>query len=270
MKVNVSKRENPNKGKYNKTDLDMAYEFTKKIYKEFGTKFIKAVVLFGSRSRDITKESTKGDIDILIVVDDTSIMISSEIAEAYRVIVERLINETSTKLHIVTLRLTNFWEYVRTGDPVAINILRDGVALVDTGFFDPLQILLRQGRIRPTRESVWAYFSRSPRTLFNSKWHLLQATLDLYWAVIDAAHAALMSLGEVPPSPEHVADVMEEAMVKKKLLDKKYVSVMRNFYTLSKMITHSEINSIKGEEYDGYYQQAEDFVNRMKRFIEKR
>ena len=50
------------------------------------------------------------------------------------------------------------------------------------------------------------YFGRAPITLRNSKWHLNQATIDLYWAVIDATHAALMKLGEIPPSPEHIPD----------------------------------------------------------------
>jgi len=110
--------------------------------------------------------------------------------------------------------MTSFWEYIRNGDPIAINILRDGVALIDTGFFEPLQVLLRRGRIRPTQESIWLYFIRAPNTLHNSKWHILQATLDIYWACVDACHAALMKIGETPPTPEHVADLLEDKLVK--------------------------------------------------------
>jgi uncharacterized protein (UPF0332 family) len=105
--------------------------------------------------------------------------------------------------------------------------------------------------------------------LHNSKWHLIQATLDLYWAVIDAAHAALMQHGEIPPTPEHVADLLEQKLVKKKLLEHKYVSIMRHFYKTMKMITHREVKEVKGEEYDKYYKAAEDFVNRMREFIER-
>ncbi|MBW2999415.1 hypothetical protein KY339_01980, partial [Candidatus Woesearchaeota archaeon] len=183
--------------------------------------------------------------------------------------IQKIISEVSKRLHITSMRLTSFWEYVKSGDPVAINILRDGVAIIDSGFFEPLQALLKQGRIRPTSESVWSYFTRAPATLHNSKWHIMQATLDLYWAVIDAAHAALMRLKQIPPSPIHVADMLDEKMVKKKLLDKKYVETMRKFYNLSKMITHREIREIKGDEYEGYYKEAEEFVNVIKAFIEK-
>ena len=183
-------------------------------------------------------------------------------------IVQRSIVRVSTKLHITTMRFTSFWEYMRNGDPVAINLLRDGVALIDSGFFDPMQMLLKKGRIRPTQESIWTYYSRAPNTLHNSKWHLLQGVLDLYWAVIDSAHAALMKVGEIPPTPEHVADLMEEKLVKRKMLEHKYVVIMRNFYKLMKMVTHRELVEIKGEEFDHYYKTAEEFVNRMRKIIE--
>ena len=127
---------------------------------------------------------------------------------------------------------------------------------------------MKKGRIRPTSESIWTYYIRAPNTLHNSKWHLLQATIDLYWGVIDAAHAVLMKHGEIPPTPEHVADLLEQKLVKKKLLEEKYVTTMRHFYKLMKMITHREVKEITGEEYDRYYKHADEFVRRMREFIE--
>ena len=97
----------------------------------------------------------------------------------------------------------------------------------------------------------------------------MQATLDLYWAVIDSAHAALMRKNEVPPTPEHVADILERVYVKHHLLESKYVATMRKFYTLSKKITHREIKTISGPEYEKYYVEAEAFVRRMKSLVEK-
>ena len=158
---------------------------------------------------------------------------------------------------------------MRIGDPVGINILRDGFALLDTGFFDPLQALLRKGRIRPTPESVWTYFSRAPRTLHNSKWHILQATLDLYWAVIDSAHAALMKVGEIPPSPDHVADMLEERLVKPKLIEKRYTEIMKKFYEIQKKIMYRETKEISSKDFEEYYREASSFVARMEEFINK-
>ena len=95
----------------------------------------------------------------------------------------------------------------------------------------------------------------------------MQATLDLYWAVIDSAHSALMNLGEIPPSPSHVADLLDEKLAKKGLLEKKYIKTMKNFYELAKKIGHKEVRSIEGKHYDKYLIDARDFVERMKKFI---
>lgn len=269
MEFRVEKRPQQNIEKYGKEEFDIAYKFAKLAYKEFGS-FLKAIVLFGSTARNQQVEGAKGDIDILMLVDDLTISINPEVAETYRIIQQKIIRDISLRLHVTTLKLTSFWEFIRMGDPVAINMLRDGTSLLDTGFFDPLQVLLKQGRIRPTPESIWNYFVRAPATIVNSKWHVLQAALDLYWAVIDAAHAALMRNGEVPPTPRHVADLIQDKLVSKGLTGQKYAQIMRSFYELSRKITHREIKEVTGEQYSRYLADAQDFVNEMKRIVEQK
>jgi predicted nucleotidyltransferase/uncharacterized protein (UPF0332 family) len=265
MQYNVKKRENKNTYKYNKNDVDLAYTFSKEVYKEFGT-FLKAIVLFGSKAKD-EKENKESDIDILLVIDDVSIYLTPEIIETYKIILKKIIGKISTRLHITTLRFTSFWDSVRHGDPVTINILRDGIPIIDTGFFEPLQKLLIDGRIKPTLESIWVYFSRAPTSLHGSKWHILQAVVNLYWATIDAAHAALMRLGETPPSPEHVADLLQVRMVNEGLLKKKHVQTMKFFYETYKNIAHRNIKEISGKEYDNYYKMAYEFIDEVKKFL---
>jgi len=266
LEFKIEKRKNENIYKYPTDDVKLVNDFAQKLKAELGD-FLIAVVMFGSTVKKTTRKGS--DIDVLVIGDDISFQLTNELIEAYRIITENVIGSVSKKLHVTSMTFTSFWEYVRVGDPVAINILRDGVAMIDTGFFNPLQMLLKQGRIRPSEESIWRYFGRAPKTLTNSRWHLLQATLDLYWSVIDAAHAALMRKGHVPPSPEHAADVLNEKLVKKKLLEAKYVTTMKKFYDLSKQITHREIQHIDGADYDKYLQEANAFVERMKKFIEE-
>ena len=265
MKFDIPQKQHPNVEKYDRYDMDTATKFSNVIYKELGA-IIRAVVLFGSGARKKTTE--KSDIDVLIVLDDLTIAFTPEVIEAYRLIINKSIVMVSTRLHVTTLRFTAFWDYMRNGDPVAINMLRDGVAIIDAGFFEPLQALLKKGKIRPTQESIWTYFVRAPNTLNNSKWHITQATIDLYWAVVDAAHAVLMHHGQIPPTPEHVADMLEKTLVSQRKLEKKYVVTMRNFYKLMKMVTHREIKEVTGQEYDRYYAEAHEFVERMREFIE--
>jgi predicted nucleotidyltransferase/uncharacterized protein (UPF0332 family) len=249
---------------YSKEDVELARAFVKKVYDEVGN-FVKAAVIFGSLARKT--QTRKGDIDILFIVDDVTVALNQDLIETYRVLIEKKIADTSPRLHVTTLKFTSFWEYVRAGDPVAINILRDGVALIDSGFFDPLQVLLLRGRIRPTGESIWSYYIRAPTTVHNSKWHIMQAVVDLYWAAIDSAHAALMKNGEIPPTPEHVSDLLEQKLVPKGL-NMKYVHIMRMLYDLYKKIIHRDIKEISGVEYDKYLKDTEEFVNKMGKIVE--
>jgi len=270
VEFKVESRKKEHIDKYSKEDLDIAYSFAKEARKEFKD-LLKAIVLFGSTARNyqtIDKKEKSKDIDVLLVVDDVSIQFSSELIQTYRIILEKTVARISKRLHITTLRFTNFWEYIRAGDPIAINILRDGIPILDSGFFEPLQVLLYQGRIRPSAESIQNYLALAPQTLQNSKNHILQAALDLYWSVIDSAHAALMSANEVPPSPAHVADMLDEKLVKRGLINKRHAYTMRQFYALGKSIMHGELLDISGQQYDVYYKEAREFVSEMKRFIE--
>ncbi len=265
MEFKVNKKVNPNLEKYSSEKYDLAVKFAKAIYKEFG-KFLKAVVIFGSAVKD--RKKGEGDIDILCIVDDVETVLTPELIDTYRVVTERTIRKISTRLHVISLKFTSFWEYARAADPIAVNILRDGVALVDSGFFAPVQRLLFTGRIRPSPEAIQNYFIRAPTTLQNSKWHILRATSDLYWAVIDSAHAALMHMGQVPPSPAHVADMMEAKMLPRRIVSKRDIDIVRQFYKVYKMIEHREIKEIKGDQFDKYYKEAYDFVQKMKVFLD--
>lgn len=260
IKHNIDSKES----NFKKEDLDIAYSFAKQIYDEFGT-FLKAVILFGSVAKNEQKQGS--DIDILIIVDDISIEMTSEIVETYRIITEKIIAKTSFRLHVTSLKFTTFYEYVVAGDPIAINMLRDGSALIDTGFFLPLKALLLSGKIRPTQESIWSYYSKAPIIITNSQSLILQATVDLYWAVIDSAHAALMFVGEIPPSPDHISEMFQKTLVAKGKIEIKYAHILHDFYTLAKSIIHRDIVKVSGTEYDRYKEYAEDFVKRMQDFI---
>lgn len=227
---------------------------------------LKAVVLFGSSAKS-GSSTLQSDIDVLLIVNDLSIVLSPEVVESMRVIIENVASKISAKFHITSMRISEFWDYIKIGDPIVVNILRDGISLYDTGFFEPAQFLLEQGRIRPSKEGVWVYYSRAPQTLHNSRWHLVQATVDLYWAVIDSAHAALMHHGIVPPAPNHVADLLEKRLVHEKKLEKEYVKTMRLFYMLAKKVGHKQLTDITGKEYEELYAKAHKFVKRMRLLI---
>lgn len=266
MEFKVKERSHPNLPKYPTDDFTLAKSFADKIHKEIKD-MCKSIVLFGSAAR--AESVHPHDIDVTIIIDDLTKILSPEVIEAYRIITENCAADISKRLHIQTMKLTHFWDYVRNGDPVIINMLRDGVPLYDIGVFEPVQQLLYSGRIKPSKEAIWTYIARAPVTMQNADWHVMQATLDLYWAVIDAAHAALMQEGETPPTPAHVSDLIMSKLVKPGKVSAKMAKTMDFFYELSKNITHRKIQRIEGKEYDKYRELADEFVKTMRDCVKK-
>jgi len=270
MDFKIDKRKRKSNLHYPEKEFELARKFSRKLYKEFGN-FTKAVVLFGSTVQK-PKLAKEADIDILVILDDVSINFSRELVQTYRIVVEKIIADLPEprRLHVQSMKFSSFWEYVRSGDPVAINILRYGIALIDTGFFDPLQMLLDNGRIRPSHEAMYNYYVMAPASITRAKEHLLSATVDLYWAAVDAAHSALMSYGYIPPTPEHVADMLDTVLVKKGILSKKHSDIMRNNYKIFKNIVHRNIKEVEGKDYDKIKKQTSEFVNEIRKIIEKK
>ncbi len=267
MKFKVEKRKHPNEPKYVSADFQLAQKFIKRLEEELKT-FLKAAILFGSTAR-VEHPIYEPDIDVLLIIDDLTQILSPEVIQSYRVIVENEAAKISKRLHITTLKLTSYWESVRNGDPIVINMLRDGIPIFDVGVFEPVQQLLFQGKIRPTKESIWTYFTRAPASILNSEWHIVQATLDLYWGVIDAAHAALMKMGEIPPIPKQIPGLLDKKLVKRGLLNRKQVGTMDFFYKLAKKIMHRELTKISGTQFEKYKNRAKEFIDATKKIVER-
>ena len=249
------------------TDYDIAYDFSIAAYKKFRD-VVKSIALFGSVAKGVPYK--KSDIDLIIVIDDCTVLWDEELIAWYREELAKLIAEKNYKkeLHINTVTMTAFWMEVKSGDPVAINVLRYGTPLVDFGgFFNPLKVLLRRGKIRPTPEAVYISMQRAPMHLSRSKYAILGAIEGLYWAMVDSAHAALMQAGHIPPSPEHVYDMLKKVFGGK--LDKKYREWFKEMYTVAHNITHGNIKSVLGKDIDNLRDRADKFVNEMKKLVKK-
>ncbi len=247
-------------------DARIAERFAHALEQDLGD-FLKAAVLFGSCATNTVTDLS--DIDVLLLIDDVTYSVTAEMTDAYRLVVQGHAAKASARLHLNTLKLSNFWEYCREGDPVLVNMLRDGHILIDKGFFAPAQMLLQQGRIRPSKEAVWTYYARTSHTLRSARKHVLLACVDLYWAAMDAAHAALMSVGEIPASPEHVPELLERKLVARKLLAPHYPKLLRELYHLQKAITYRELKELNGEQYEGYWRETLRLVEALRTIVER-
>lgn len=250
-------------------ERDIALDFATKVYSTFD-QMVKSVVLFGSSAKKIS--TPESDIDMIIIIDDVAIVWDETLIAHYRESIAELIKENPYRksLHINTVKLSTWWADLMRGDPVIINILRYGDTLIDRGgFFNPLKVLLKEGKIKSTPESIYTLLQRSPNHLFRAREAMLGAVDGFYWSAVDAAHAALISAGIMPPSPEHIPEIMDEHFVKKKLLNKKYVNYYYGLHNLAKEIVHGKIKTVSGKELERLQSESEDFLREMARLVDK-
>lgn len=277
-KVNkkVSKKSSKKSKKINKKDIptlnlktenDIAMDFAIKAYKKFD-KLLKSIILFGSTVKG--DKALGSDIDIIILLDDAAVKWDQELIAWYREELEKIIklNPYKNNLHINTIKLTTWWEDLMRGDPLILNILRDGEAMIDAaGFFNPLKHLLIEGKIKATPEAIYTCLQRAPMHIARSKAAELSAIEGLFWSMVDASHAALIAADIRPSSPEHIPRELNLNFVSQGKLKQKYLDWYRDLLVLHKDINHGKIRDLKGIEIDVWQQKAEEFLSVMAKLV---
>jgi len=246
-----------------RTEHEIAMDFATKTYQKFN-KIIKSIILFGSTAK---KTAVAGsDMDIIIILDDVSIKWDQELIAWYRQELEKIVkrNPYKTDLHINTIKLSTWWSDLMRGDPVVINIIRDGKSLIDFGgYFEPLKFLLVEGKIKSTPEAIYSLLQRAPAHISRTKVSELNSIEGLFWAMVDSAQAALIAAGITPSSPEHLPVDLKEVFVNAGKLKMKYVVWYRDLLMLHKRIAHGDVTNLKGVEIDDWQEKTEDFLREM-------
>ena len=103
-------------------EREIAMDFAQKVYKKIGAP-IKSIVLFGSSTKGIS--TPKSDIDIVILLDDASILWDEELIAWYREELGKIManNKYIKPIHVNTVRITTWWDEMMRGEPVIINII---------------------------------------------------------------------------------------------------------------------------------------------------
>lgn len=250
-------------------EREIALDFATRVHQKFD-RLVKASVLFGSQAKKTASE--KSDVDIILILDDAAVQWDLELVAWYREELAKLVYASNygRELHVNSVRLTTWWQDLIEGDPVIMNVLRYGEVLIDSGgFFNPLKVLLQEGKIKSTVESVYAALQRAPMHLLRSKASKVGAIEGIYWAMVDAAQAALVTAGKLPPSPEHLPMFLKETFVETGMCKEEYAYAMRDIFTLHKRITYGEIRDVRGTDVDSWYETAENFVFEMTRLIDE-
>ncbi len=238
-------------------------------------KYIVSYVLGGSLVQGrATKDS---DIDVFIVVDDTDVkkMTRYELKEKLRAIIIGMgidagsMTGIKNKLNIQVYILTDFWENIKEAHPVIFTFLRDGIPLYDRGIFMPWKQLLKMGRIKPSPEAIDQYMEGGEKTLERIKFKLNDiGTEDFFWATLTPSQAALMLYGVPPPTPKETPDLMKEIfVVKEKMLEQKYIDILRKIIETRKEFEYGKKKEMSGSEIDKFLEDSEDYLKRIKRLF---
>ncbi len=245
------------------TDYDIALDFSKKVYDKIGSA-IKSIILFGSTTKESSTPTS--DIDVMIILDDASVIWDDELIAWYREELGKLIHQNPyvKTLHVNTVRLTTWWSEMIRGEPVVLNVIRSGVPLIDHGgFFSPLKALLNQGKLKSTPEMIYITLGRAPGHLIRAKSAIMSAMESVYWAFVDSSHSVLIASKQFPSSPENIGDLLHETFVEKGTLNKKYVDWYKEVYTLTHKLLRGDMTDINAEEVQLWRQRADEYIGVM-------
>jgi predicted nucleotidyltransferase len=256
-----------NEEQYRVANLRISREFSKELLKEFG-ELVRSIVLFGSNTNNTQNKNS--DIDLFVILDNVSIYVNSELREAYKIITDKLNkNIGKNKVHLTTINLSDFWQMSRIGDPILINILRFGVPLFDRDLIEPHQYLLEIGKIRPTLESIYNYKARAETLLNDTKLHLENSIMDLYYCVVDIIHSSLMVLKITPPSPKEMPQIFKKAFRKEREIYMLF-PIIQEIYKKAKEIEHKNLDAkVTGKLYDNLNLKSRKIVKTLSKFIDE-
>ena len=135
--------------------------------------------------------------------------------------------------------------------------------------FNPFKILLQNGKIRTSPESIYTTLNRVPEHIVRSELAQVGSIDGCYWAMVESSQAMLMAIKVLPPSPEHIAILLKEHFVNRKLLKMKYVTAMRDLYDLHRKIVHGGITDLSGKTVDNWQNITSDFFKETLRVIDE-
>jgi len=250
------------------TRLKSSESFKEKIVEMFKG-YIKAVIVWGSITRgDYTGKS---DVDIYIIFDDTKFPLNKfeEIREKIDKDIFSAASSIDPRLHPQPiLALTEFIKGIRYTHPLFFNIIREGYALYDTGFFIPMRKLLEMGEFPVTPEAAHSRIDSVPKRVERVKnVKLYMIAEDMYYAMLDAAQAVLMYEGVGPPPPKIAAKQLREHLVAPGLLEEEYAKMLEDITDFRKKVEHKELKEISGAEVDEWIAKTEKYVDRFEKLL---
>ncbi|MCK4927242.1 MAG: nucleotidyltransferase domain-containing protein, partial [Candidatus Aenigmarchaeota archaeon] len=185
-----------------KIRLETAQTFAKEVSREF-KKSLKAVVVYGSTAKGKHRETS--DIDTFVIIDDTKLEqdIPAEVKERIGADLRRIGTKIDKNITIQAFMfLTEFWESIRSVEPLIMEILRFGIPIYDVGIFMPAKRMLQRGMLPTTNEAVGKRIHIAPQHLKMAEYRMKSGAHFMEQAMAAAGQAPLMLIGKIPPGKE--------------------------------------------------------------------
>jgi predicted nucleotidyltransferase len=247
--------------------MESVEEFAEKLNEKLGEK-VKVVAVWGSVPQG--EHSVESDIDTLVVLDDTKLKgdVPKDAKKKIRRKVTSLANEVDERITIQYFPfLTEFWDSLRKGEPLAIEAVRNGETVYDTGMFMPAKRLLERGKISGTRESVKkrlklaaSGYKKAEKNMRSSIPHKLEQVMA------NAGQAPIMLVGKTPPGKEKVPETLEDMFVEKDLLEEEYVEMAQEIYDFGDK-GEKNPDEVTGEALEEHMEKTDKFVKRMHKLV---
>jgi hypothetical protein len=211
----------------------------------------------------------KESIELMFIVDDLNNVVFDQHVNEIRMTATDMAYSSTLPLKCDAMLASDFWDGFKSKKDNIMQLVRESLVIHDSSFFLPLQDLLVKGKVRPSKESVRVYFVKAERSMKTANQHVGKAVIDLYWAVVDAAHAAVMVAGITPPSPKDLAQTLKNELVARNLIHKRCGQIVDLFYNTAKRIMHREVFEIPGREFDLLLADADFFIKEMDDFVKE-
>ncbi|MEM5804506.1 MAG: nucleotidyltransferase domain-containing protein [Candidatus Aenigmatarchaeota archaeon] len=251
--------------------LGALQEVTDKILKEYDGR-IKAIWFFGSMARtgDFKKTS---DIDIMVLIDDTDKDVRRSELEEMEDVMEDIVKAVRERTKLMLSlqspkRLSDWWDMLRSGEPWVFTSMRDAVPLYDpSGYIEPIQRLLRSGRLHGTWERAQMLIERAPIRIEKCrKMFLDDISSDLLSAMVESSQAVLMFTGVAPPAAPSIGSELRKNFVPT-YLEGGYPEWYDDFFEITRKIDHGQMTKATGREIEKWINRTKAFLNRMEKLF---
>ncbi|MCX7840926.1 MAG: HEPN domain-containing protein [Anaerolineae bacterium] len=242
-----------------RTEIQAIEQFRARLHQILRADQIKSLILYGSKARGDAHR--KSDVDLLLVYENVTPAQKEEI----ETVTDDLFAQPRPQVHVLTYPLEEVRRNAELGMPLFVNIARDGKTIEG----EPLMV-------NPTdKPTVSRMFIESARKRLHSAQVLIDAgeyrdsISRSYYAVLDAADAALIIKGITPHSHEGTLVLFSVHFVKKGLVQKDFGVLFKRMRKARQQADYSRQIVFTKEDAEYWFALAREFVETIEQSLPK-